>query len=403
MQRVGSTILALMCAAPTGAQTFPDAIRLSGDARARLQTVDRRADTDATALTLRLQLAAEADLDAKTTVLGELEGSLALIDDFDDGVRQAGRAFIPDPEGLELNRLQLSTEAIPDTRITLGRQRIALDDWRFIGAFPFRQNDQTFDAVRAELTSLGPGIADVIYFGRVLRPLGDDNVGGRFTGNSFAFNYNLPTPVGRVTAFHYRFDIETGPEGPLRHSFSNKVTGARLFGRRDGPVSASWDLSYATQSDHASRTEDFQADYWLAEGSLARQGTSLTLRAEELGSDLTPTGERVAFQTPLASLHRFQGLADQFLVIPNVGVRDLSIRLQQDFPDIGAVSAIRGFIRYHDFNASTGGADLGTEWDVSLGATLPGGQRFAFEYADYDAGTFSSDTRVLSLSLQWGF
>jgi len=96
-------------------------------------------------------LAGEIDLPRDTIFLAEVEGNIGLIDDFNDGTRnETGLPFIPDPDGFELNRLAIVSEAVDGVRVTAGRQRIALDDWRFIGAFPFRQNDQTFDAIRFE-------------------------------------------------------------------------------------------------------------------------------------------------------------------------------------------------------------------------------------------------------------
>ena len=55
---------------------------------------------------------------------------------------------VADPESYEINRLQLTNTSIIDTTITLGRQRIVLDDHRFVGNVGWRQNEQTFDALR---------------------------------------------------------------------------------------------------------------------------------------------------------------------------------------------------------------------------------------------------------------
>jgi hypothetical protein len=41
--------------------------------------------------------------------------------------------------------VQYATKALD---LTLGRQRINLDDQRFVGSVGWRQNEQTFDAVR---------------------------------------------------------------------------------------------------------------------------------------------------------------------------------------------------------------------------------------------------------------
>ena len=53
--------------------------------------------------------------------------------------------MVPDPRGTELNRFQITNTSLPGTRTTLGRQRIVLDDSRFVGNVGFRQNEQTFD------------------------------------------------------------------------------------------------------------------------------------------------------------------------------------------------------------------------------------------------------------------
>ena len=54
---------------------------------------------------------------------------------------------VADPENYDLNRLQLTNSSLPGTVITLGRQRILLDDQRFVGNVGWRQNEQTFDAL----------------------------------------------------------------------------------------------------------------------------------------------------------------------------------------------------------------------------------------------------------------
>jgi len=373
--------------------------RMSLDLRARYQNTEQSSRPDGDALTLRFQLAGEIDLPRDTILLAEIEGNLALIDNFNDGTQSGtGLPFIPDPDGLELNRLAIVTEAIDDVRVTAGRQRIALDDWRFIGAFPFRQNDQTFDAVRFETSALGPGTLDIGYIGRVLRPLGDDNPGGRFTGDSFFANYNLATPVGRFTAYHYRLDIETGPQGPERHVFSNRVTGGRLFGRHHwDDFGLVWDFAYARQIDHDDNPLDFETDYILAELTVEPGSSGVTLRAETLGGS-----ESQGFQTPLGSLHRFQGLADQFLRTPDAGVRDVSLLARHDFQHVSIFDSVSLFVRHHWFRADTIDMDYGTEWNASVSGQFDN-VLLSLEYADYNADTFSVDTRSLFLTTQLRF
>ncbi|MCK5925914.1 MAG: alginate export family protein, partial [Methylococcales bacterium] len=58
-----------------------------------------------------------------------------------------GFEVIADPQEHELNQLWVSYKGIPDTEIKIGRQRIKLDNDRFIGNVGWRQMEQTFDSV----------------------------------------------------------------------------------------------------------------------------------------------------------------------------------------------------------------------------------------------------------------
>lgn len=383
-----------------GQDAYKVAPRFSGDLRLRYQGLERGDFTaDAEALTLRFRGSVETDIFRKTSALVEVEGVVAILDEYNDGTGER-RLFpvIPDPEGVELNRLQIISEIIPKTRITAGRQRLALDDWRFIGTFPFRQNDQTIDAIRFETTAIGPGILDLGYFNKVHRPLGPDNVAGVFEGDSFFANYNLATPFGRVSVFHYATELETGPLGPLRHIDSSQTTGIRVIGRRDAkPVSVVWQGSYAKQSDYSDNPNEYSADYGLAEIALKPADFTFKFRAEKLGSD---NGQ--SLQTPLASLHRFQGFSDQFLRTPPDGVRDYSVLIQHDFGSIGPFTDIKTFGRQHWFQADTDGRNYGRELNLSLKAKI-NKVGIALEFADYKAETFSSDTTAFFFTTEFSF
>ena len=129
----------------------------------------------AEALSLRIKAGLEFNLFDKSTVLIEVEGSENFVENFNDTINgEITRPVISDPENFHINRLQFQTELIPHTRLTVGRQTIALDDWRFIGHWNFRQNEQSFDAVRIE-TQIGPGLLNAAYVGGVERQFGNDS------------------------------------------------------------------------------------------------------------------------------------------------------------------------------------------------------------------------------------
>jgi len=378
--------------------------RLIGNLRLRYENVDQDdIPNAANALTLRYRGTLETDIGFNSTVLGEIEAIGAIVTDFNDGSgNRPDRPVIPEPDGIEVNRLQLLTQINPNLRITSGRQRIIIDDERFIGGLAFRQNDQTFDSIRINTKILDDVLIDAAYIGRTQRILGKNNPLGEFKGDSFLININAPSPLGRISAFHYALDLEAGTNlspnlGP--NDASVQTTGLRLIGRRHwqdwGVI---WEGSYAWQSDHGDSQLDFNTDYALAALNLNRGAASLDLRAEILGSDQGRQG----FQTPLGTLHKFQGAADIFLRTPNAGLRDFSTGLSWQFDPIGPFTGIKANATYHWFESDVGNHDLGTEIDLSFGAKY-NRVGFAIDYAYYKANQFSVDTRKIFLTTRYPF
>ena len=68
--------------------------------------------------------------------------------------RKKDYEVIADPQEHELNQLWLSFKGIPNTEIKAGRQRIKIDNDRFIGNVGWRQLEMTFDAVMLTNKSL---------------------------------------------------------------------------------------------------------------------------------------------------------------------------------------------------------------------------------------------------------
>lgn len=376
-----------------------DRIDFALDTRFRYQTIQSSGgQPDAEALTLRARGSVEIDLGHRTRVLGEIEAVEAFIEDFDDGTEDlSNNAFIPDPEGIVLNRLKLVSEIIPKTRTTLGRQRIALDDWRFFGAFAFRQNDQTADAIRAETRAFDfgneTGLLDVGVINRINRPLGPNNVVGTFTGTSWYANYGVTTPIGRVGAFHYDFSLST----PTSDN-STRTTGVRVLGRRHSQnFGVIWEASYARQTDSRGNPEDFNVGYGLGILSVEPGDWGFTIRGEELGSQ-----NGASLQTPLASLHRFSGLADQFLVTPPEGLRDLSAAVKRDIGKIGPFEKIQLKTTAHHFQDAGGDITYGNEIDFELSAGI-GDALISLEHARYNADNFSTNTNSTVVSVSYAF
>lgn len=122
-----STIAAPACAAPL-------AFKPLVDARLRYETVDQDGiAANADALTARLRVGAEVK-GGPFALLVESEATLAISEKYNSGINgKAGYPIVADPENIELNRAQIQFTGLPRTIVTLGRQRINLDDQRFVG------------------------------------------------------------------------------------------------------------------------------------------------------------------------------------------------------------------------------------------------------------------------------
>jgi hypothetical protein len=111
---------------------------------------------------------------------------------------------------------------------------------------------------------------------------------------------------------------------------------------------------------------------------------------EVLGSD-----DGVSFQTPLATLHKFQGFADKFLVTPPDGIRDGYLKAGITLYGV-AVTAF-----YHDFESDRGSDDYGDEIDLVANYPINANFSAMLKYASYQEGDLASarDTDKLWLML----
>ena len=147
-------IRASLCAAafmPFFQVSFADPIFvLNGDTRLRYDHIDQDGFPDtSTALTLSARASVEWTPSDWLSGLIEVEGVGAIIDDFSAlPGPNLDRPLIPDPDHLDINRLQIQADLGRDSFVTLGRQTLRIDDQRFLGMAPFRQNTRSYDAVR---------------------------------------------------------------------------------------------------------------------------------------------------------------------------------------------------------------------------------------------------------------
>jgi hypothetical protein len=183
---------------------------------------------------------------------------------------------------------------------------------------------------------------------------------------------------------------------------SSQSYGARLAGSRpfSKAMKLTYALSYARQSDYHRNPNDYHADYALAEAGLESSAWKLGAGYELLGADkgLAFT----SFQTPLATLHKFQGWADKFLTTPPNGIQDYYAQAGYGWKKVAGLDAINALIVYHRFDSARADQHYGNEWDASL-AAKKGKWTATAKLADYNAKAFATDTRKLWLQLEWAY
>jgi hypothetical protein len=395
---VGSALLITLATPALAADGEPIQIKPIVEARLRWENVDQGA-LDADAVTLRMRAGAEARL-GSLSLLAEGEGTVAPVNDYnafpfpiDDRQRRPEYAVVADPQNLELNRLQLQYKSKTVTA-TVGRQRINLDDQRWVGSVGWRQNEQTFDAARGE-AKLGPVSLDLTY-AIAQRTISGEDAGPRtsFRGD-FVFA-GLGSKLGPVEGKLFSYLLDYNEDFFLANS--SQTYGGFLGGTF--PVKAaklSFRASYARQSDYGGNPFGYAADYWSFEGGAKMAGFTLAGGWEQLGSD---NGR--SLQTPMATLHKFNGWADLFLTTPPAGLEDAYVSLAKSFDRVKLLPGLNANVVFHQFDSAAGDVEYGTEWDASAGFRL-GKVGLLVKYADYNAKGFGLDTRKLWLQADWAF
>lgn len=393
MRRIPPFLLATLAALPASGEGIGDFLRegqASLDLRYRLEGVSQDGlAEDAEANTLRLRLGLKSGKVAGFSALVEGDHVLAIGGDHYNDTRNGETAYpvVADPEGTDLNQAWLQYEGSHGALLRAGRQRIGLDDERFIGSVGWRQNEQTFDAFRIETKALPRSTVNYAYVDRVQRVFGPDDGAppAALLSDSHLLNVKLaPMAVGTLTFYGYFLDFANVPQ-LSSGTLGLRDDGERAFGER---WKLGWTLEYARQKDAGDNAADIDASYSRLELRLQSGSATMTAGRELLGGergDFT-VAENPAFQTPLATLHRWQGWADKFLTTPSAGIDDryLGVGIK--------LAGWNGQVAWHDFGAEATGASYGTEWDFSVGKKFADRYDLLVKYADYAADGYLTDT-----------
>lgn len=379
------------------ADTLTDALtggKASANLQYRYEDVSTGAATanTATAHTVRLRLGYETATFNGFGAMVEAESTRALGNKAYNSTNPVNAKFatILDPEVTEINQAYLSYSGVANTTAKWGRQRIILDNARFIGNVGWRQNEQTFDAVSLVNKSLPSTTITAGYITNVNRVIGDGVTGGNAPMRSPIFNVNYKGwSLAEIAGYAYMLDYRNVAPYAANVTNSSDTYGLRLNGSAPmGGNKVLYTAEFAQQKGAHSNTINYKTYYTLLEGGadIANVGV-FKLGYEVLGTDTGATGTAAikSFSTPLATLHAFNGWADMFLTTPQQGLKDtyLSARTKLAGIVLGA--------DYHDYRTDKNTAtltktNLGTEWDLLVSKTFDKNYTVGLKYADYKAG-----------------
>ncbi len=295
-----------------------------------------------------------------------------------NGATKARYPVINDPDVTELNRLQLTWTPNAAFQATVGRQRMALDDQRFIGDVGWRQDQQTFDAARVDLAygRFKLIYAYVTHVNRVLGELRDWDSDSHLAQLTWS-----PAEQLRLQGFVYALDFgNSAPNSSITKGI--KASGKTWLGL----YQLAYNATYAAQSQYNGNTAPYDLHY----GGADLAATFDIYTAKISYESLEGNGAR-GFTTPLATTHAFQGWSDAF-VQPLGGNKGFVDGLEDFNVSLNVKPRWRKaylfntdfLVRYHDFKDQRTGAALGREFNAQVQAAINPKLSAALKYADFE-------------------
>ncbi len=369
--------------------------KLELDVRYRFETVDEDGFAeDAEASTIRTRLGYTSRTYRQFYGKVEME-DVSDIGDDDYNSTANGKVQFPvvaDPDDTELNQAFVGWKGEHHgLEARLGRQRIQLDNLRFIANVGWRQNEQTYDGLSFAAKPLPKLELYAAHLSQVNKIFGAHHPNPLFARqdlNAWVLEGDWQTPPGKVGLFGHWLEFEDVPAS------SHRNVGVRFHGKRklrgdEGP-SLRYRIVFADQTDFADG--DAAIDVGYVHGEI---GVDFAPVGVLLGYELLEGNGSYGFSTPLATLHAWNGWVDRFLNTPPDGLRDVYLVLSAS-PGAWKVAG-----NYHIYDADVGGADYGKE--VGLVASRPFCKTFSFtlKAADYSTDGFGADVRKIWVVVGW--
>lgn len=384
------SLLSLAIAEVHAADVFTDAVK-AGKAtfqvRPRFEFVDddgMAAADPAKAFIMRTVLGYKLAPIAGITAYAEAEDIRALADDYHVPAVQMNTKYatVVDPENTAINQAWLAGYGFK-----IGKQKVVYNNARFIGDVAFRQDDQVFTAISYEKAKLLPWLdLQATYANKVAMISGQDG-----DIRLPIVNLKARTPIGaNVILFWAGLEGKEAVGQPflLANAGKNKSREYRLL-KVDGKKGKFlYDLSYGQQRHYADSVEAVVPN--------------ATYRDIQLGYDFGPVLVKVqrealehGFQTPLATLHAFNGWADRFLVTPAGGLVDTNIKASGKVAGLGLALAV------HRFKSNDSSKKFGQEIDASISKTFTPNWSAMVKVAQYDGSGEDASATTKDVVKAW--
>ncbi len=353
-------------AADAGFNIFSD-VKFTGELRPRYQFTDTKTDTRDAGhqVTNRTNL----NFTAKLMEVDGLNGTMELNAVNDFGTEQSSATAQVGGEALvaKISQANISYTAAGVTGIA-GRKTVNLDNQRFIGSVGWKQNFQTLDLAAVTYGTGAFNILAAYVYG--VNAIGDDGYDyGRNPEEKYAAGITSGRTNSAALNASYAFMNElklTGYAyllGSASDTYGASLTGniaagesvkldyraevamqskATLKTFADGSINAGTPLEDSLYGDAMYANLDVGANI---------SGFLAGLNYEYLGGADINDASTSQFQTPLATKHKFNGWADQFLSTPATGLTDLNVRGGYASKSVGKVLAV-----YHLFGAAADGS-----------------------------------------------
>jgi hypothetical protein len=272
------------------------------------------------------------------------------------GPKKAGHPVVADPIGTELNQSYVQYKGAGSS-VRYGRQRIIRDTARFVGNVGWRQAEQTYDALSFENRSIDELTVFAAYISnRNTVTFTDIDMDTRLFDIAYA-----GLPGGKLNGYYY--DVRVDNAGPEWETAGVRYAGA-------------WaDFQYALEYAAQEQSGGAEPDYSHVELGYTIGGITFGGGIEVLGGD-----RGAGFATPLATLHKFNGWADQFLSTPAAGLEDTYFKID------AKPAGFNLSLVMHDYAADTGGLDFGDEVNLLAAKPLSDNWTVGAKLADYAAG-----------------